>query len=310
MTEAGPDAPAAGGPAPVPPLVRNVWLRLLLFLVVFMAVQVVGTLLALALLRTLRPDLLEEGFRRSDLVRRAPWIPAIACAFGIAVTLFLWRRVDRRSPAAIGLVPGPGVGRELLRGAGAAVGLMALASLPALAFNAGGIRLLPGGAGAFLANLALYGLFFALVAVNEELAFRGYLLANLLRRTGAPLAVVGSSVLFAAMHLHNPHLTPLGYLNLHLAGAFFALTVLKRGSLWFAIGCHFAWNLFLSVGLALPVSGVSLAGFISLPPGGPGWLTGGEFGPEGSVAATAVLALACLGTARAISGGRCSGSPG
>lgn len=299
----GPDRPRpaigpVGASPPGRPVIRSAWLRLVVYLVVFTAVQIVGSSLALALLRLIDPGLLETAIGQSDLLRRAPLIMVPGCVLGIAATLLLWWRVDNRPVAAIGLPAGPGAAREFLRGSGAAVALMMAASLPVLLVNAAGIRFLPEGLRSFLGGFLLYGLVLLLVALNEELAFRGYLLGNLLPRVGAPAAVVVSAVLFAAFHLQNPHLSPLAYLNLHLAGAFFALAVLRRGSLWFAIGCHFAWNHFLSVVLALPVSGLSLPGLVAVRPGGPAWLTGGEFGPEGSLAATVVLTLACLWMAR------------
>ena len=59
-------------------------------------------------------------------------------------------------------------------------------------------------------------------------------------------------------------------------------------------------NLSLGGLLGLPVSGIEATGILSLPAGGPAWLTGGAFGPEGGLAATAMLLVACLALYRAL----------
>lgn len=56
--------------------------------------------------------------------------------------------------------------------------------------------------------------------------------------------------------------------------------------LWFVIGLHLAWNFMLSGVFGLPVSGIDAGGgFLQGTVSGPVWLTGGTFGPEGSVIA-------------------------
>jgi uncharacterized protein len=142
---------------------------------------------------------------------------------------------------------------------------------------------------------------FALAAFQEEVAFRGYLQRNLAASWGTVAAVAVASALFAAAHGLNDGATALGIANCGLIGTFLALTVLLTGRLWFAVGFHFLWNYTLGVLLELPVSGVTLRGGMRVAYDGPGWLTGGDFGPEASIATTAVtaaLALAALLCAR------------
>jgi membrane protease YdiL (CAAX protease family) len=207
-------------------------------------------------------------------------------------TILFWRAVDRRAVSALGLARHPGVPGEWLRGIAAAFWLMTLAALPALVFHRDDILVLPGGGGRFLVLLVPYVLAFLLVALNEEIAFRGYLLRNLILRVRPWVAVVILAVLFASMHGLNPHLTPLAVVNLMLAGTFMALAVLRWNSLWYVVAFHFAWNFHQSVILSLPVSGVSLSGLFRVGAGGPEWLTGGDFGPEGSLVTTLLLAVA------------------
>ena len=84
----------------------------------------------------------------------------------------------------------------------------------------------PGLAVALLAALLL----FALVAFNEELLARGYILQNLSAAWGTAAGVVTSSAVFALAHLFNPGAGPISTLGVFFAGlfAFFAVTRVRR----------------------------------------------------------------------------------
>jgi uncharacterized protein len=128
----------------------------------------------------------------------------------------------------------------------------------------------------------------------EEVAFRGVALAGITRAAGPGAGILTTAVLFGLAHRLNPAVTPLALGNITLAGVFLALTFRTPGGLWAATGAHLGWNLALAA-LGAPVSGLPFAiPWIDFRPGGPGWLTGGGFGPEGGVVATAALAVACV----------------
>jgi membrane protease YdiL (CAAX protease family) len=228
-------------------------------------------------------------------------IPAVmaSCAAGILWTAVFWLQVDRRGLAAMGLPGHPGVPGELFRGALAAVWLCTLSSLPLFLLHGRDIRLssIDGDAAS---QFALHVAAFILVALNEEAAIRGYVFRNLLLAVKPVVAVGISSVLFAALHLFNPNMTPLAFVNLLLAGAFLAFSILRWGSLWYALGFHFLWNLHLGVFLSLPVSGVPVPGLLDVPTPQAAWLTGGHFGPEGSLVTTLLLGVACFRMARGL----------
>ncbi|NQU96518.1 MAG: CPBP family intramembrane metalloprotease [Chloroflexi bacterium] len=83
--------------------------------------------------------------------------------------------------------------------------------------------------------------------VGEELFFRGFVLPGLIRRLGAPAAVVVSSGLFAVFHVDPGSLVPT-----FLLGAALAWIYLKTGSIWPSIMAHGMQN-----ALALWVAGAS-----------------------------------------------------
>lgn len=151
---------------------------------------------------------------------------------------------------------------------------------------------------AWLGRLGLTAAVLLPAALAEELAFRGVPLLAASRAVGRMPATVGLASLFALAHLRNPEVTPLALLNIALAGIFLGLVFFTAGGLWTSTGAHLGWNLALA-GLGAPVSGLSLPmPWLDYAPGGPAWLTGGSFGPEGGALASLCLAGGSLAIRR------------
>ncbi len=133
--------------------------------------------------------------------------------------------------------------------------------------------------------------FFAVPAAAEESVLRGYPLQALAEAWGPGWALLITSVAFGALHLANPNVTVLGVVNVAVAGLFLGVVYLKTASLWWATGAHLGWNWSHGFATDVPVSGLDLmdAPFYAAVQGGPGWLGGGAFGPEGSAVATVVV---------------------
>jgi hypothetical protein len=100
-----------------------------------------------------------------------------------------------------------------------------------------------------------------------------------------------SSLVFAMAHaLNGP--TLLGWLNLFFFGIMAALWALAEGGLWGASAWHAGWNWTLGSLLGMAVDRSSRSGLlISVRATGPGFITGGPFGPDGGIAATGVLLI-------------------
>ena len=188
-------------------------------------------------------------------------------------------------PGATGYLPfTPAPGPASLASAPSSLGFFALQSLAEeLLFRA-----------FFLTLLAAMFLFFArfffgnLSGMNEPLrgpaAARRWLVCGLLANAGQSLA-------FASMHAANPNVTPLALLNIGLAGAVLGWLYWSEGGL---LGCwtfHVLWNFTLAA-VALPVSGMSMGAPVlatGIRGAGLPAVSGGAFGPEGSVLSTAGL---------------------
>lgn len=129
----------------------------------------------------------------------------------------------------------------------------------------------------------------ALPALSEELIFRGVPLVLLAGVLGRWPAVVLTSVAFGLSHWNNPDVTLLGLVNISLAGVLLGTVFFGRGGIWAAWGAHLGWNLSLAA-LGAPVSGLPLSmPWLEYHSGGPSWVSGGAFGPEGGVLASVAM---------------------
>ncbi|MFT3824649.1 MAG: CPBP family intramembrane metalloprotease [Chitinophagaceae bacterium] len=130
-----------------------------------------------------------------------------------------------------------------------------------------------------------------LVAIGEEMVFRGYILNNLMQSMSFRAALLITSVLFALIHSGNAGVTPLAFVNLFLGGMIIGLNYIYTRNLSFAILFHFSWNFFQGPVLGYDVSGVELQSVLQLQLTGNDLFTGGLFGFEGSIADTIVSVI-------------------
>ena len=133
---------------------------------------------------------------------------------------------------------------------------------------------------------------FIVQASAEEVLFRGWLMGAIGARYRPWIAVLASTLLFSLAHTLGPDVTILALLNLVLFGLFAAFYALAEGGLWGCCAWHAVWNW-----LEFDVFGFSWGGGRSLGlltyvhTAGPDIVTGGAFGPDGGLLATAVLII-------------------
>lgn len=138
-------------------------------------------------------------------------------------------------------------------------------------------------------NLPLMFLLMVVVAVVEELVFRGYILSNLMASMNKWIALIVSAVVFAVFHAVNPDVSLLPIVNVFLAGILLGCNYIFTRNLWFAVMFHFGWNFIQGAILGYNVSGIDTPSILQqLLPGSAFW-TGGSFGFEGSFACTLLL---------------------
>ncbi|MFI0242627.1 lysostaphin resistance A-like protein [Streptomyces sp. NPDC016845] len=143
--------------------------------------------------------------------------------------------------------------------------------------------------------LGLLG-FMAGAAATEEVVYRGVLFRIIEERAGTYLALALTGLVFGLSHLLNEHATLWGAIAIAIeAGFMLAAAYAATRSLWLTIGVHFGWN-FAAAGIfSTEVSGNGTSqGLLDTSTSGPELLTGGSFGPEGSVYAVGFGALLTL----------------
>jgi hypothetical protein len=102
-----------------------------------------------------------------------------------------------------------------------------------------------------------------------------------------------TSTAFGFIHTHNSGESAMGIFAAALIGAVFCVSIRVTGSLWWALGCHAAWDWAQTFFYGTADSGLPARGhlFSAAPCGNP-LLSGGADGPEASLlAAPAILLL-------------------
>ena len=123
----------------------------------------------------------------------------------------------------------------------------------------------------------------AIVALWEELVFRGYVLQNMIAGIGLMWSIILTSFIFAFGHSFNPDASILSILILAIITPQLIYAYLKTGQLWLPIGLHLGWNFFQASIFGFAASGQVSPSLISQTPVGADWLSGGKFGAEGSI---------------------------
>lgn len=218
---------------------------------------------------------------------------ALVSGFGGAYLLvWLWvRRVEKRSLRSVGLGGGD-VFQKWATGFLVGGGLFAVVVGVPWAFGFFRVQGVPMQIAASLVVLVGW----LVQGSAEELIFRGWMLPVLAARYNVRAGILLSAATFMVMHSFNPNLSVLAMGNLFLFGVFAALYALREGGVWGVFGMHTAWNWMQGNVLGLSVSGAPPVGdtWIRLVDAGPGWFTGGVFGPEGGLAVSAVLVVGIL----------------
>ncbi|HEY0677063.1 MAG TPA: CPBP family intramembrane glutamic endopeptidase [Chitinophagaceae bacterium] len=250
------------------PLIRIAWIRVLVFCICYLLVFLITGSIYYTLKE--RMNISEQAFFRWSFV---------LSFFTSMLMVFIFRRAfDRRTLLSLGF--------ELKdhyhdAATGLLLGIVLLGVESLILHFTGHLEWIGVN---FNADALLSGLvMMMLVAVSEEAVFRGYILNNLMKSMNRWVALAISSLLFALFHSANPGSNPLAIFYIFLAGFVLGVNYIFTGNLWFAIMFHFSWNFFLGPVLGYEVSGLPLISLLEQDISGPDWLTGGEFGLEGSI---------------------------
>lgn len=216
-----------------------------------------------------------------------PWTGLVGQALFVLLLVLgfscfsFWSRHAAEPEAGIGFPRRTGWLRESALGLAAGWGLALLCAL-ILALSGGiAVSITPhlGQWGWLLADL----LFFALLALGEEIALRGYAFQRLIRSVG-PLA---ASLLFAAFYAIMQSFLPGAARSTVIVALLFNLALsaaaVRTGALWVSWGINFGWKASRALLFGLAVDGLNThSPIVQGNPLGAFWITGGSFGLESS----------------------------
>ena len=128
---------------------------------------------------------------------------------------------------------------------------------------------------------------FLVVAVCEEMIFRGVIFRWIDERWNTWVALLISALFFGWIHISNDNATWWSSLAIAIeAGLLLGAAYKWSGTLWVPIGIHWAWNYTQGNIFGFAVSGTNAGTtLLSTTVDGPEIITGGAFGPEASIVA-------------------------
>jgi membrane protease YdiL (CAAX protease family) len=202
-----------------------------------------------------------------------------------------WMDRQTRPVSAQGLLRRPGWLRETGLGLSIGWAVAVVCVLPLVI--SGGIAIVlnlqPSAWGWLLADTA----FFALVALAEEIAFRGYGFQRFVLSVGSIGAVLGYAAFYAILQAMVPGSSHASVAVSVALTLLLSTAYLRTRALWVSWGINFGWKASRALIFGLAVSGVnSHSPVVQGDPMGSFWLTGGGFGVDGTWIAFFVLLAA------------------
>ncbi|MFT3844753.1 MAG: type II CAAX endopeptidase family protein [Lacibacter sp.] len=258
--------------------IKKGWLRAAMFLLLYLLLTyftatLVGLAAALVFKEATALDLFYTTICLNFLV-------------GVLLVYFFSTAVDRQGFKNIGL-QWKGFGKERL--AGFTGGVLLITTIATILWL---MQLLqwftidiPAG------NLVAVSLALVLIALVEEIVFRGYVLNNLMHSMRKETALIISALLFAVFHSLNPNFSLIAFINIFIAGVMLGMNYIFSRNVWFAVFFHFSWNFFQGPVLGFGVSGIELPSLLQINIRGSILVTGGEFGLEASWLTTFVTII-------------------
>ncbi|CAM5330359.1 CPBP family intramembrane metalloprotease OS=Streptomyces tendae OX=1932 GN=GUR47_31270 PE=4 SV=1 [Streptomyces tendae] len=216
-----------------------------------------------------------------NAVKDNDWLTLVVGLTAAALILFVYgwvvRRTERRQALDVAL---EGAGAKL--GWGTLIGVGMFSAVIVNLYTSGHYEV--DGLGSVQGAIGMVG-FMAGAAATEEVVYRGVLFRIIEEHIGTYLALALTGLVFGLSHLLNEDATLWGAVAIAIeAGFMLAAAYAATRSLWLTIGVHFGWNFAAGGVFSTVVSGNGDSeGLLDATMSGPKLLTGGDFGPEGSV---------------------------
>jgi len=219
-------------------------------------------------------------------------IPTLLCTvFGTLTSLVYCRWIEIRKLSSMGVRKGT-FGSYFL---GLLVGTVLMSAIVLLSIVCG-VNSIKTAENTNYRIVLLFALGWIVQGMSEEFVFRGYLMTTIGGQHSPWLAVGISAMAFALAHAGNPGFNVLSCTNLVLFGVFAGVYMICSDNIWGVCGIHSVWNFLQGNFYGISVSGTGgvESVFVTSSKNSHAFLSGGNFGIEGSIFTTAVL-LAGIG---------------
>ncbi|MDO4864278.1 MAG: CPBP family intramembrane metalloprotease [Ruminococcus sp.] len=212
----------------------------------------------------------------------------LCTGFGTLISMFYCRFGEARSLRSMGVTKCK-AGVHYLQGVLVGAVLMSAITLGSVLLRVNNISLCKS---ISFGTIALILLGFLVQGMSEEFIFRGFLMNTLGGRHHPFVAIGVSAVAFSLAHVLNPGFGVLVFINLAMFGVFASLYMIAFDDIWGACAIHSVWNFLQGsfYGISVSGSGETESVFRTTANSSARLLTGGDFGIEGSIFTTVVLA--------------------
>ena len=290
---------------------KGFWLNFLIFILVFLIGALLESIIpSILAIRELVTTLMEsDTFVNGSLEQRMQesmqlttevmlgnntiMISSLLCTVFATLTAIIYCRfIEKRSLGSMGFRARK-AGKHYLQGVAVGFIMISLVSLLPVIF---GVRSLKVVSDFNIGTIGIYLCGFLLQGMSEETICRGYFMNTLGGKSNPAVAIAASSIMFGIAHGMNPGFGWFPLFNLVLFGVFAAVYIIAFDDIWGACAIHSIWNFAqgniygLSVSGAYKVDSFLQADPVSTEP----LLTGGDFGVEGSIFTTIVLAAGII----------------
>lgn len=268
-------------PAVKSPLIQPSWLRVVIFLMAYLGVN----LLAYKLFKSnfYFIDVLVEQTAKISGSTNSDYNFMLLLLFGSfivsVILVYIFRKlVDRQSISSLGFQYRDHIPDAVV---GFCIPVVILGALSLILYFNNNLQWIDI---SFTSQDFLTGLLLMIfIAVGEEMVFRGYILNNLMQSLNKWVALAISAVVFALIHSNNPNIDILAIINLIVGGLLLGINYLFTKNLWFSILLHTLWNFLQGPVLGFAVSGIRLQSILQPELKGNAMITGGSFGLEASI---------------------------
>jgi uncharacterized protein len=245
------------------PLTKIILGLLLCFAVFILAQQLVGKILDLTTIDKNYRNLI-KGF--------------IASSFVILSYIYFYRKYEKRE---IGEFSGKGLLRNTVLGVLIGTFLQGLTIL--VIYFWGDFRIIS--VNPFSSIITPLAVAFS-VAIFEETLLRGIVFRIVEEKLGSYISLLISAIIFGAAHLLNPDSSLISSVCIGIVGFVLGASYIYSRSLWLPIAIHFSWN-FVQSGIfgAITSGNEQTNSLFNTHISGAELITGGAFGPEGTIQA-------------------------